>query len=147
MTPEVVRISDIIAYGATARMRYVLASCSNAWALLALCADVVENSVDKDRIEMSEAVLRAFQGVRVRTTRARSMARPEVGTTPRGGELLRQALRSTSLRRCTEADERDAISFAHHILPLERQLGHSVGGAMTGSGDLKTRLCATSSVP
>ena len=63
-----VRVSDIIAYVGKDRQDAIraglvgedsfddgLGGAYNAWALLALSADVVENSVGKDRIEMSEA--------------------------------------------------------------------------------------------
>lgn len=148
----VVRISDIIAYVGKDRQDAIraglvgedsfddgLGGAYNAWALLALCADVVENSVGKDRIEMSEAGFAELRRAK-RENYEKIYGSAEVdGDLPRAVGELFDKLFEHELEALHRGDERDAI-FAHHILPLERQLGH-YGRSYNWQGDVDQTVC------
>lgn len=130
----VVRISDIIAYVGKDRQDALRAGlCSeddfddglggayNAWALANFSADVVEHSVGKDHIEMSE------EGFLELRRAKRENYEKIYGTSEVNGDFsapVRDLFRRVyehELTALAEGDPNSAI-FKHHIEPLERHL-------------------------
>ena len=130
----VVRVSDIIAYVGKDRQDAIraglcdegtfddgLGGAYNAWALAAFVTDVIEHSVGRDRIEMSEE---AFSEMR----RAKRENYEKIyGAGEVNGDFsaeiaqLFSALYDHELEALASGDESAAV-FAHHVLPLERRL-------------------------
>lgn len=132
----VVRVSDIIAYVGKDRQDAIAAGlCSeddfddglggayNAWALSALSSDVIESSVGKDRIEMSE------EGFLEMRRAKRENYEKIYGAGEVNGDFsaevrdLFAALYDHELAAIAAGDETAAV-FAHHILPTERRLSY-----------------------
>ena len=132
----VVRISDIIAYVGKDRQDAVRAGlltedafddgmggAYNSWALGAFVADVVENSIGKDHIEMSP------EGFAELRRAKRENYQKIYGTAEVNGDFsadvaeLFYTLYMHELDAIKAADESSAI-FAHHILPTARRLSH-----------------------
>ena len=132
----VVRVSDIIAYVGKDRQDAIraglcdehtfddgLGGAYNAWALAAFTTDVIEHSLGKDHLQMSEA---GFAEMR----RAKRENYEKIyGAREVNGEFSREVAELFALLYQHELDalargERDAAIFAHHIEPLERHLGH-----------------------
>ncbi len=130
----VVRVSDIIAYVGKDRQDAIVAGlCSedtfddglggayNAWALSAFVADVVEHSVGKDRIEMSEEGFAEMRRAK-RENYEKIYGAGEVnGDFSAPVRELFARLYARELDALETGDESAAI-FAHHIRPLERRL-------------------------
>ena len=132
----VVRVSDIIAYVGKDRQDAICAGlCTeksfddglggayNAWALSAFVADVVEHSVGRDRIAMSE------QGFAEMARAKRENYEKIYGAGEVNGDFslevaqLFDGLYEHELAALAAGDE-DAAIFAHHIRPLGRRLAH-----------------------
>lgn len=132
----VVRLSDIIAYVGKDRQDAIsaglaheksfddgLGSGYNSWALAAFMADIVENSICQDRIEMSE------EGF-VELARAKRENYEKIyGSFEVSGDFARPVadlfgrLYAYELDALTAGDENAAI-FRHHIMPLEQHLSY-----------------------
>ena len=132
----VVRVSDIIAYVGKDRQDAIRAgllgedsfddgmgSAYNAWALAAFVADVVENSLGKGCIELSEEGFAELRRAK-RENYEKIYGSAEVkGDLPsQVGELF-EALFAHELESLAAAREDSAI-FTHHIRPLERHMSH-----------------------
>ncbi len=130
----VVRISDIIAYVGKDRQDAIRAGLLgedsfddgmgggyNAWALSAFVADVVENSIGKDHIEMSEAGFLELARAK-RENYAKIYGSAEVNG-DFSGEVadLFEAIYMHELEALQTGDQNSAI-FANHILPTQRRL-------------------------
>ncbi len=132
----VVRVSDIIAYVGKDRQDAICAGlCSedtfddglggayNAWALSAFVADVVEHSVGRDRIEMSEEAFLEMRRAK-RENYEKIYGAGEVnGDFSAEVASLFGELYEHELDALAAGDESAAI-FAHHIVPLERRLAY-----------------------
>ena len=132
----VVRVSDIIAYVGKDRQDAIRAGiCSegsfddglggayNAWALAAFTADVVEHSVGRDRIEMSEEGFAEMRRAK-RENYEKIYGAGEVnGDFSADVRELFRALYEHELEDLAAGDESSAI-FAHHVRPLERRLAY-----------------------
>ena len=132
----VVRVSDIIAYVGKDRQDAIRAGiCSeksfddglggayNAWALSAFTADVVEHSVGRDRIEMSEEGFAEMRRAK-RENYEKIYGAGEVnGDFSADVRELFGALYEHELEALAAGDESSAI-FAHHVRPLERRLAY-----------------------
>ena len=130
----VVRVSDIIAYVGKDRQDAIraglcteksfddgLGGAYNAWALGAFVADVVENSLDKPRIEMSEEGFAEMRRAK-RENYEKIYGASEVnGDFSRGVSELFSMLYEHELAALRAGDESAAI-FRHHIEPLGRHL-------------------------
>ncbi len=130
----VVRISDIIAYVGKDRQDAIRAGLLdeesfddgmgggyNAWALSAFVADVVENSVGKDHIEMSEAgFLELARAKRENYAKIYGSAEVNGDFSNEVAELF-ESLYIHELEALKRGDENSAI-FANHILPTQRRL-------------------------
>ncbi len=130
----VVRISDIIAYVGKDRQDAIRAGLLdessfddgmgggyNAWALSAFVADVVENSIGKDHIEMSEAGFLELARAK-RENYAKIYGSAEVNGDFSGevAELF-ESIYMHELEALQAGDQNSAI-FANHILPTQRRL-------------------------
>ncbi len=132
----VVRVSDIIAYVGKDRQDAIragicdersfddgLGGAYNAWALSALVTDVIEASVGRDHIEMSE------EGFREMARAKRENYEKIYGAGEVNGDFSREVgelfelLFDHELAALAAGDESAAI-FAHHIRPCERRLAH-----------------------
>lgn len=130
----VVRISDIIAYVGKDRQDAIraglcdehtfddgLGGAYNSWALAAFAADVVERSVGKDHIEMSE------EGFHELARAKRENYQKIYGSSEVGGDFsdsvsqMFARLYQHELDVLREGDTSRAL-FRHHIRPLERHL-------------------------
>ena len=132
----VVRVSDIIAYVGKDRQDAIMAGlCSedsfddglggayNAWALSAFSADVVEHSLGKDHIEMSEAGFAELRRAK-RENYDKIYGSAEVsGDVPDGVRELFLMLYDHELEALARGDESAAV-FAHHVHPTERRLAY-----------------------
>lgn len=132
----VVRVSDIIAYVGKDRQDAIMAGlCSedtfddglggayNAWALSAFSADVVEHSLGKDHIEMSEAGFAELRRAK-RENYDKIYGSAEVsGDVPDGVRELFLMLYDHELEALARGDESAAV-FAHHVRPTERRLAY-----------------------
>lgn len=132
----VVRVSDIIAYVGKDRQDAIRAGlCSegsfddglggayNAWALSAFTADVVEHSVGRDHIEMSEEGFAEMRRAK-RENYEKIYGAGEVnGDFSADVRELFRALYEHELEALAAGDESSAI-FAHHVRPLERRLAY-----------------------
>ena len=130
----VVRVSDIIAYVVKDRQDAICAGlCSedsfddglggayNAWALSAFVADIVEHSVGRDRIEMSEeAFLEMRRSKRENYEKIYGAGEVNGDFSAEVAELFGE-LYEHELAALVAADESAAI-FAHHVRPTERRL-------------------------
>lgn len=148
----VVRLADIIAYVGKDRQDAIranllsegdfedgLGGAYNAWALSALVADVVEHSVGRSRIAMSEE---AFLEMR----RAKRENYEKIyGAAEVNGEFshevyeLFERLYLHELAALEEGDEQ-AIIFRHHIVPLQAGLAH-YGRSYDWEADLNQTVC------
>lgn len=132
----VVRVSDIIAYVGKDRQDAIrsglcnektfsdgLGGAYNAWALAALVSDVIENSLGKDRIQMSP------EGFAEMRRAKRENYEKIYGAAEVNGEFsapvaeLFELLYEHELEALRSGDTSQAI-FVHHIDPLGRHLGH-----------------------
>ncbi len=132
----VVRVSDIIAYVGKDRQDAIrsglctehtfddgLGGAYNAWALAALISDVIENSIGKDRIQMSP------EGFAEMRRAKRENYEKIYGAAEVNGEFssavaeLFEMLYEHELEALGTGDTSQAI-FVHHIDPLGRHLGH-----------------------
>ena len=132
----VVRVSDIIAYVGKDRQDAICAGlCTedtfddglggayNAWALSAFVADIVEHSVGRDRIEMSEEAFAEMRRAK-RENYEKIYGAGEVnGDFSREVSELFGELYEHELAALRAGDESSAV-FAHHVRPLERRLAH-----------------------
>ncbi|WP_077597734.1 deoxyguanosinetriphosphate triphosphohydrolase family protein [Olsenella urininfantis] len=132
----VVRVSDMIAYVGKDRQDALrahlvdadgfddgLGGAYNAWALSAFAADVVENSLGKPRVEMSEEGFAELRRAK-RENYQKIYAASEVnGDFAQGVEELFGLLYEHELGALRAGREESAI-FAQHIRPLERHLSH-----------------------
>lgn len=130
----VVRVSDIIAYVGKDRQDAIRAGlldeksfddgmggAYNAWALGAFVADIVEHSLDKPRIEMSEEAFAEMRRAK-RENYEKIYGASEVnGDFSRGVAELFGLLYDHELEALEKGDESSAI-FAHHIGPVTRHL-------------------------
>ncbi len=132
----VVRVSDIIAYVGKDRQDAIrsglatddtfddgLGGAYNAWALSAFVADVVENSVGKERIEMSEEGFSELRRAK-RENYLKIYGSSEVNGdfSKEVGDLFARVYEH-ELDMLRRGDESAAI-FRHHIDPISRNLGH-----------------------
>ncbi|MEE1209290.1 MAG: HD domain-containing protein, partial [Parafannyhessea umbonata] len=132
----VVRVSDIIAYVGKDRQDAIraglvgekdfedgLGGAYNAWALSAFVTDVVENSIGKPYVAMSE------EGFAELSRAKRENYQKIYGSAEVNGDFagpvreLFSALYEHELNALAAGDESAAI-FAHHILPLGRRLSY-----------------------
>lgn len=130
----VVRVSDIIAYVGKDRQDAIragivdedsfddgLGGAYNAWALSAFVADVVEHSVGKGRIEMSEEGFGELRRAK-RENKEKIYTSEEVnGDFSRPVRELFARMYEHELDVLAKGDRSRAI-FRHHIEPLERHL-------------------------
>lgn len=130
----VVRVSDIIAYVGKDRQDALragicdessfddgLGGAYNAWALAAFSADVIEGSLGKNRIEMSEEGFAELSRAK-RENYERIYGAAEVnGDFPSGVRELFGLLYDHELEALAAGDERSAI-FSHHVLPVSHHL-------------------------
>ena len=148
----VVRVSDIIAYVGKDRQDALraglcdattfddgLGGAYNAWALAAFATDVIEHSLGKDHLEMSEAGFAEMRRAK------RENYQKIYGSRELSGEFsdevgdLFAALYEHELQALARGDRTAAI-FAHHIVPLERGLGH-YGKRYDWQGDPDQCVC------
>ena len=130
----VVRVSDIIAYVGKDRQDAIRAGLAdertfddglggeyNTWALTAFIGDVIENSIGKDHIEMSDAGFEELNRAK-RENAEKIYQSAEVNEDFAGpiGEFF-DRLYHHELEALKEGDERSAI-FVQHILPTTRHL-------------------------
>lgn len=148
----VVRVSDIIAYVGKDRQDAIradlvqedsfddgLGGAYNAWALSALVADVVENSVGRDRIALSEEGFTELKRAK-RENYEKIYGSAEVkGDVPRQVAHLFERLFEHELEALRVGDRQSAI-FQHHVLPLERHLSH-YGCTYDWQGDPNQTVC------
>lgn len=132
----VVRVSDIIAYVGKDRQDAIRAGlCSedsfddglggayNSWALAAFVADIVEHSVGKERIAMSEEGFLEMRRAK-RENYEKIYGAGEVdGDFSHEVAGLFSALYDHELAALAAGDETSAI-FAQHIAPLERRMAY-----------------------
>lgn len=132
----VVRVCDIIAYVGKDRQDAILAGlCDensfddglggayNSWALSAFSADLVEHSLGKDHIEMSEEGFAELSRAK-RENYEKIYGSAEVrGDVPEGVRELFFALYDYELASLRSGDEARAV-FVHHVLPTERRLSY-----------------------
>ena len=132
----VVRVSDIIAYVGKDRQDAIragicdedsfddgLGGAYNAWALSAFVADVVENSLGKDRIALSvEGFAELRRAKRENYQKIYRSAEVNGDFSREVGEYFHR-LYEHELDALAEGDEGSAV-FQHHVLPLQRHLGH-----------------------
>ena len=130
----VVRVSDIIAYVGKDRQDAVragicdegsfddgLGGAYNAWALSAFVADVVESSVGRDHVAMSEEAFAEMRRAK-RENYEKIYGAGEVnGDFSRDVAELFGELYAHELDALAAGDESSAI-FAHHVLPTQRRL-------------------------
>ena len=132
----VVRVSDIIAYVGKDRQDAIragilaedafddgLGGAYNAWALSAFMADVVENSVGRDRIAMSE------EGFSEMARAKRENYEKIYGSAEVGGDFsgeVRDVFRAVYERVVEDlaAGREEAPVFRHHVAFVERWLAH-----------------------
>ena len=132
----VVRVSDIIAYVGKDRQDAVraglcdegafcdgLGGAYNAWALAAFTADVIEHSLGKDHLEMSEAGFAEMRRAKRENYEKIYGAREVNGEFSREVAALFERLYEHELEALGRGD-RSAAIFRHHIDPLGRHLGH-----------------------
>ena len=132
----VMRVSDIIAYVGKDRQDAIraglcgqdefddgLGGAYNAWALKAFVVDIIEHSVGKDHLEMSE------EGFAEMRRAKRENYEKIYGASEVNGEFshevagLFEQLFQHELRQL-ELSDRSAAIFRHHIDPLNRQLAY-----------------------
>lgn len=132
----VVRVSDIIAYVGKDRQDAIRAGLArensfddglggayNAWALSAFVADVVEHSVGRDRIALSEEGFAELRRAK-RENYEKIYGSAEVnGDVPQQVARLFDKLFEHELE-VLRAGTRQSAIFQHHVLPLERHLSH-----------------------
>lgn len=130
----VVRISDIIAYVGKDRQDALragicdetsfddgLGGAYNAWALSAFSADVIEHSLGRDRIGMSEEGFAELSRAK-RENYEKIYGAAEVnGDFPAGVRELFGLLYEHEVAALAAGDESAAV-FAHHVLPVSRHL-------------------------
>ena len=130
----VVRVSDIIAYVGKDRQDAIragicdegsfddgLGGAYNAWALSAFVADVVESSVGRDHVAMSEEAFAEMRRAK-RENYEKIYGAGEVnGDFSRDVAELFGELYAHELDALAAGDESSAI-FAHHVLPTQRRL-------------------------
>ncbi|HIZ46000.1 MAG TPA: HD domain-containing protein [Candidatus Olsenella pullistercoris] len=130
----VVRVSDIIAYVGKDRQDALragicdegsfddgLGGAYNAWALSAFVADVVESSVGRDHVAMSEEAFAEMRRAK-RENYEKIYGAGEVnGDFSRDVAELFGKLYAHELDALAAGDESSAI-FAHHVLPTQRRL-------------------------
>jgi dGTPase len=130
----VVRISDIIAYVGKDRQDAIrsgicteesfddgLGGAYNAWALSAFIADVVEHSVGKSCIQMSEeGFLELKRAKRENYEKIYGSAEVNSDFGKQVGDMFAR-LYDHELKALAAGDEGAAV-FQHHVLPLERHL-------------------------
>lgn len=130
----VVRLADIIAYVGKDRQDALragllrdedfedgLGSAYNAWALTAFVVDIVEHSLGKDRIQMSEAGFQELKRAK-RENYAKIYGSAEVdGDFSQGVRELFARLYDHELEQLKRGDEHSAI-FAHHIAGMNSRL-------------------------
>ncbi len=148
----VVRLSDMIAYIGKDRQDAIRAGlCSensfddglgggyNSWALAAFVADVVENSLGKDRIEMSpEGFCELRRAKRENYERIYGSSEINADFSHEVREIFAM-LYEHELEVLREGNERSAI-FKHHIEPLRRYLSH-YGHTYEWEGDPDQCVC------
>ncbi|MGI6230749.1 MAG: deoxyguanosinetriphosphate triphosphohydrolase family protein [Tractidigestivibacter sp.] len=130
----VVRVSDIIAYVGKDRQDAIRAGlldensfddgmggAYNAWALSAFVADIVEHSMGKPRIEMSEEGFVEMRRAKRENYEKICGAAEVNGDFSRGVSELFSMLYDHELEALRAGDESSAI-FAHHIEPVGRHL-------------------------
>ncbi len=132
----VVRVADIIAYVGKDRQDAVragllsedafddgLGGAYNAWALAAFTADIVEHSIGRDCIQMSdEGFAELARAKRENYEKIYGAAEVNGDFSAEVRELF-SALYDHELEALAAGDESAAI-FAHHVLPTERRLAH-----------------------
>ena len=132
----VVRVSDIIAYVGKDRQDAVragllpesafadgLGGAYNAWALSALVADVVEHSLGRDRISMSEAGFSEMRRAKRENYELIYGAAEVNGDFSSDVAELFEAVYDHELAALASGDESSAV-LAHHVRPTERRLAH-----------------------
>ncbi len=132
----VVRVSDIIAYVGKDRQDAIRAGIAdestfddglggayNSWALRAFVADVVENSVGRGRIAMSEEAFREMRRAKRENYQKIYGAQEVNGDLDRGmAELFCQLYEQ--VRDDLVAGRTEAPVFRHHVRHVEQWLGH-----------------------
>lgn len=132
----VVRVSDIIAYVGKDRQDAIRAGIAtedtfedglggayNAWALKAFVADVVEHSVGKSRIAMSEEAFLEMRRAKRENYQKIYNASEVNGEFDKGMGELFASLYHTVLDDLKEGREESPV-FRHHIRYVEQWLGH-----------------------
>lgn len=132
----VVRVSDIIAYVGKDRQDAIraglcdedafddgLGGAYNAWALAAFTSDVIEHSLGRDRIRMSEAAFCELRRAKRENYAKIYDAREVNGDFSRPVADLFARLYEHELEALAAGDRAAAI-FRHHIEPLGRHLAH-----------------------
>lgn len=132
----VVRVSDIIAYVGKDRQDAIraglcdedafedgLGGAYNAWALATFTTDVIEHSLGRDHIEMSEAGFAEMRRAKRENYEKIYGAREVNGEFSRAVAELFERLYDHELEALARGD-RSAAIFRHHIDPLGRHLGH-----------------------
>ncbi len=132
----VVRVSDIIAYLGKDRQDAIraglctedtfndgLGGAYNLWALGAFVTDVIENSLGKDHIQMSEAAFAEMSRAKRENYEKIYGAKEVNGEFSAEVAELFERLFEYELESL-ERQDRSAAIFAHHIEPLERHLAH-----------------------
>lgn len=135
----VVRVSDIIAYVGKDRQDAIraglcdedsfedgLGGAYNAWALIALVADVIEHSIGKDHIQMSEVAFNEMRRAKRENYEKIYGAREVNGEFSHEVSALFGRLYDHELEVLAQGD-RSAAIFRHHIEPLNRHLAHYEG--------------------
>ncbi len=130
----VVRISDIIAYVGKDRQDAIKAGlCTedtfddglggqyNSWALAAFTTDVIENSIGKNAIEMSEEGFCELRRAKRENFEKIYMHGEVNGVCSESIKNLFGMLYEHELDMLKQGDERSAI-FKHHVKPIEEQL-------------------------
>ena len=130
----VVRVSDIIAYVGKDRQDAIragllgegdfadgLGGAYNSWALAAFVADVVENSVGKDHIEMSEEAFAEMRRAKRENYEMIYNASEVNGDFADGVCELFARVFDHEVEVLAAGDESAAV-FQHHVLPLRRHL-------------------------
>ena len=132
----VVRVSDIIAYVGKDRQDAIsaglcdestfddgLGGAYNAWALSAFVADIVEHSIGRDRIEMSEEAFCEMRRAKRENYQKIYGAGEVNGDFSHEVADLFAALYEHELEALASGDESAAV-FAHHVRPTERRLAY-----------------------
>lgn len=132
----VMRVSDIIAYVGKDRQDAIragicdedsfddgLGGAYNSWALAAFTADIIEHSLGKDHLEMSEAGFAEMRRAK-RENYEKIYGASEVNGEFSGAVAsLFELLYDHELQQLERGD-REAAIFSHHIEPLSRHLSH-----------------------